>query len=597
MPYVKFICVHTTVEQSLKYIVNPDKTEEMLYSDSLNCFTDPHCAYLNMKTVFEQHSTHKFNEPLPKKGKGTVKAIHIIQSFSPDDDVTPEQVQSIAKEFVLRNFGDKAQAVITTHTDKEHLHAHIVLNTYALDGQKFNSNWTAVQHARDLSDAICIERGIMPIMLKYDFEKGDNCSYAEWDHRRKGTSWKAHICEYIDSLIPHAKDLDELLKIMEGHGFTINRRKFISVKAPEQQRAVRLQNLGNGYSEPELMTRIQDYLDAQPKQRSMHEIFDLVRRDFERETRNICFAAGVKDKTELLGRQISFLMSNHIQCVGQVERYLEKDQAQITRLDTQITDLSAEIQHKKIVAAAAGRYFGKHKFGGYSAKQKKSDSLILTNAGITSLDDVSGYDDDVAADNERLAEMQKELEELRNHEGLLQSIIKTYSDRETYAQKFDRLVRERLSEQEQEKVKRSQSQKITIYKPIPTVAVTRDRANTDDYTFKDELRVYDLKANPDDLKEILTELYHSHSLNDGDVVRIGDDDTIYYFGDKKFWHLPDFSKSRRVVERERQQELLRQQQERIDAERRRKHQEEQERKKAEEKQNQQSAPKKKKKSI
>ena len=93
MPYVKFICVHTTVEQSLKYIVNPDKTEEMLYSDSLNCFTDPHCAYLNMKMVFEQHSTHKFNEPLPKKGKGTVKAIHIIQSFSPDDDVTPEQVQ------------------------------------------------------------------------------------------------------------------------------------------------------------------------------------------------------------------------------------------------------------------------------------------------------------------------------------------------------------------------------------------------------------------------------------------------------------------------------------------------------------------------
>ncbi len=154
-----------------------------------------------------------------------------------------------------------------------------------------------------------------------------------------------------------------------------------------------------------------------------------------------------------------------------------------------------------------------------------------------------------------------------------------------------------LDEQEQEKVKRSQSQKITIYKPIPTVAVTRDRANTDDYTFKDELRVYDLKANPDDLKEVLTELYHSHSLNDGDVVRIGDDETIYYCEGKKFWHLPDFSKSRRVVERERQQELLRQQQERIDAERRRKQQEEQERKKAEEKQNQQSAPKKKKKSI
>ena len=78
MPYIKFVCVHSTVEQSLRYILNPDKMDKLVYSDSLNCFNDAHCAYLNMKAVFEHHSTHKFNEPMPKTGKGTVKAILLL---------------------------------------------------------------------------------------------------------------------------------------------------------------------------------------------------------------------------------------------------------------------------------------------------------------------------------------------------------------------------------------------------------------------------------------------------------------------------------------------------------------------------------------
>ncbi len=591
MPYIKFVCVHTTVEQSLKYILNPDKTEELLYLDSINCFTNERCAYLNMKQVFEHYSGRSFNEPMPKKGKGTVKAIHIIQSFSPDDKVAPEQVQSIAKEFVLRNFGDKAQAVITTHTDKAHLHAHIILNTYDLDGHKFNSNWAAVQKARDMSDDICIERGIMPIMLKFDYEQGNIYSYCEWKHRKQNTSWKARIAEYIDSLIPIAKNFDELLKIMEAHCYKVRRGMYVSVLAPGQKRAVRLHKLGAEYYEGSIENRIQEYLDAQPKQRTLSELYDLVVREFERETRNICFAVGVKSTTELPGKQLALINSEHITGIGQAEGLLEKTQKRITELETTITDLSAEIQHKQIVDAAAERFFGKTK--PYPASQKKSDKLILKNAEVTALADVAGYSETAEADNERLAEMQTELAEMKQREAVLRSIITTYGDRDDYITKLVKRTREKLSEQEQERVKQLQAKKITVYQPKYNREIPRETANIDDYTIKFQRSIYDLNANPDDLRDMLGSLIKSHSVNDGDIAVFEDDNFGYYADITKFWKVSDFMESRSAAERNRQEELARQEQELIAAEERRKQQEEQERRKAEEKQKQQSAPKKK----
>ena len=130
-------------------------------------------------------------------------------------------------ELVRRLYGDKAQAVITTHLDKAHLHNHICVCCYTLDGKKLNNNLSEILRTRKLSDDICIERGIIPIMLKFNYEKGNNYSYGEWKHRKQGTSWKARLAEYIDSLFPLAKDLDELLKIMEAHGYAVRRGMYI----------------------------------------------------------------------------------------------------------------------------------------------------------------------------------------------------------------------------------------------------------------------------------------------------------------------------------------------------------------------------------
>ena len=254
MPYVKSIPIRTTVNKSLAYILNPDKTEDLLYTTSLNCLTNAKDAYLYMKTVFEHFSVEKFNAPLPVEGKGSVKAIHYIQSFDPQDNISPELAHRIAKAFARKTFGDDCQVVIATHTDRQHVHNHLIINTYSLTGQKFNDNWTTRKKIREYSDRVCLAFGIQPIVTKKG--QGRNLAYNEWENKKRGTSWKEKIRLEIDRLIGTVKNLDDLLSELEALGYTIKKGKSISVKAPEQERFVRTKTLGEDYTEESLISRI-----------------------------------------------------------------------------------------------------------------------------------------------------------------------------------------------------------------------------------------------------------------------------------------------------------------------------------------------------
>jgi len=251
--------------------------------------------------------------------------------------------------------------------------------------------------------------------------------------------------------------------------------------------------------------------------------------------------------------------------------------------------LSAEIQHNQIVAVAAERFFGKTK--PYPASQKKSDKLILKNAGVSSLADVSEYSADVESDNARLAEMQSELAELKKREALLHNILTTYNDRDDYITKLVKRTREKLSEQEHTRVAELNAKKYAVYTPVDPKNYNPGRANIDFYQKSFEQSVFDVKANPDDVDDIINEIYMKHDLCAGDVICY--DGAGYYCDYDCFRIYDDFMQSRAEVERRCQEELARQEQERLAAEERRRKQEEQEHKKAEEKQKQPSAPKKK----
>ena len=216
--------------------------------------TDAESAYLQMRLVYDQFAKDHFNSPPPLQGKSSVKAIHYIQSFSPDDDVTPELAHKIAKAFLRKAFGDDVQAVIATHVDKDHLHSHIIINSYSLLGQKYYANRRSLKRIREISDGVCKAFGIdiHPNLAG----KGRSINHKEWEHRKNGTSWKQQIRDEIDKLIPTVNSLDELLQTLEEHGYEVKRGKYISIRAPGQERFVRTKTLGDEYTEDSLNIRI-----------------------------------------------------------------------------------------------------------------------------------------------------------------------------------------------------------------------------------------------------------------------------------------------------------------------------------------------------
>ena len=327
--------VRTTVQKSLAYILNPDKTEQLLYTASLNCMTDAANAYLNMKAVYELYSGRSFDEPLPQTGKGRVKVVHYIQSFSPDENITPEQAHRIAKAFVRKTFGDECQAVIATHTDRHHLHTHIILNTYSITGKRFYDNWHSRNHAREYSDRVCLAFGIQPIEHS---GRSKSTSYAEWYNRGRGTSWKERIRQELDRLVLEVKNLDELLAVMEEHGFTIRRGRYLMLKAPNQKRAIQLDNLGDLYSLDCLDIRILYHtgeLQNCVRLTDLQKAYGLVLGEtvtLKREGRN-------HTDIQRLAAQLAVISCEGIRSIGEVEGKAEAYYAKCRRIAGEIEKL------------------------------------------------------------------------------------------------------------------------------------------------------------------------------------------------------------------------------------------------------------------
>lgn len=365
MPYVKSISVRTTVNRSLAYILDPDKTEDLLYTTSLNCMTNAKEAYLNMKLVYEQFSGKRFDEPIPEKGKGRVKAIHYIQSFSPDENITPETAHRIAKAFVRKTFGEDCQVVIATHCDKSHLHNHIILNTYSITGRKFNDNKTTRNHVREYSDRVCLAFGIQSIQKNQG--TGRSIAYNEWNSKKRGTSWKQKIRLDIDSLIGLVKNIDELLYELELQGYIVKKGKHISVKAEGQQRFVRLKTLGEAYTPESLDIRIH-FQDRAADSSPLRETYQ-----------NAIEQCKMLTDVHRLSAQLAIINRDNIHSIGELEGKLERLKEEYESARQEINRLIVQADRLNSLAKQAESYFALMDKGNLSA----TEQLMLKMHGDT----------------------------------------------------------------------------------------------------------------------------------------------------------------------------------------------------------------------
>ena len=306
-----------------------------------------------MKMVYEQYSGKSFDEPIPKSGKGRVKAIHYIQSFDPKDNISPELAHQIGKAFALKIFGKESQVVIATHVDKKHIHTHFILNTYGVDGHKFNDNKETLQKIRDQSDRVCLAFGIKSIEPKQGVSQ--NINYNEWEHKRSGTSWKEKIRAEIDRLIGYVKNVDELLAELEMLGYTIKRGKYISVKAPEQQRAVRLKTLGEDYTVESLASRIlwRDVGSGISNPCKYSEI-----RDRYNSTINeIGSATSTHPDVFKLSAQLTIINRDNIRSIGELEGKIEQLKIELEKSRQEVNTMETKCNQLRSLAAQAEKYF------------------------------------------------------------------------------------------------------------------------------------------------------------------------------------------------------------------------------------------------
>ncbi len=398
MPYLKSVSIHHSVNRSIAYILNPDKTDDLLYTASLNCVTNAKDTYLNMKMVYEHYSGKKFNEPFPKKGKGHVKAIHYIQSFDPKENITPKLAHRIGKAFARRTFGDDCQIVIATHVDKNHIHNHFILNTYSISGEKFNDNMKTRNKIREYSDRTCLAFGIKSIVPNES--KSKSMAYNEWSHKKKGTSWKQFIRDEIDMLIGSVKNLDELLSELELKGYEVKRGKYISVKADGQQRFVRLKTLGDEYNEDNLAARIEDAITSKPTRdiNELNEIFydriyqvsKLVESNQivpKKYNNDLPYSITNDITVYKMGECLTLINREHISSIGELEGKIESTKLAYENAREELNKLQSHTEKIASVISHCEKYFELKSKAELTPTEKVSFEMYKQTAERVRVDD------------------------------------------------------------------------------------------------------------------------------------------------------------------------------------------------------------------
>ena len=219
MAVTKIHPIKSTLKKALDYIENPDKTEDKMLVSSFGC------SYETADIEFEMLLAQAIQ-------KGNNLAHHLIQSFAPGE-ATPVQAHEIGKQLADEVLQGKYSYVLTTHIDKGHVHNHLIFCAVDMvNHRKYNSNRQSYAYIRRTSDRLCREHGLSVVQPSRDKGK----SYAEWDAGRKGKSWKAKLKAAIDAVIPQAKNFDDFLRLMAAQGYEIKQGKFISFRAPGQER-------------------------------------------------------------------------------------------------------------------------------------------------------------------------------------------------------------------------------------------------------------------------------------------------------------------------------------------------------------------------
>ena len=318
-----------TIAQCMKaridYVKNPDKTEEGEFISSYACA--PESA--------DQEFVLARNQYLMNVGSGKkneVIAYQLRQSFKPGE-VSAEEANQIGYELAERLLHGEHAFIVATHTDRKHIHNHIVFCATTLDcSHKFRNVWNSNRLVAEISDELCREHHLSVVQNP----QNKTVSYEKWEGDKSKLTSRDSLRITIDAALRLQPDgFDALMQLMEEAGCWIKRGAHVSIKPPGGERYIRLDSLGAEYSEAALRKTLNGQHVHIPKIPRSEYTYNQVKRLIDIE-------AKLRDGKKGRG-YIVWVERNNIDAKAQSIIFLkEHNIGSIEELDDQISALRSE---------------------------------------------------------------------------------------------------------------------------------------------------------------------------------------------------------------------------------------------------------------
>ena len=301
------------LEDRIGYSMNIEKTDKGRLVSSYACDPRTCCEEFMLSKRQYYHSTGRMY-------KNEVIAYQIRQSFKPGE-ISPEDANRVGHELAMRFTKGKYAFIVATHTDRAHIHNHIIFNSTSIDGtQKFRDFKRSGLALQKVSDMVCLENGLSVIEPRPKSEREKRTDYP------KRNSFRNVIREDIRRCIRRKpKDFEEFLRFMAELGYEVKQGKNISFKGKGQERFLRMRSLGENYTEEAVSEIIAGRrnlgteLGQMPKAQTFNLLIDIQARMVDKRSPAYRRWATVYNLKQM-SSTFMFLRENHIESFEDLDK-------------------------------------------------------------------------------------------------------------------------------------------------------------------------------------------------------------------------------------------------------------------------------------
>ena len=336
-----------------------------------------------------------YEQATGRSQKSNVIAYQIRQSFRPGE-ITAAEANQVGYELASRFLKGKHAFIVATHTDREHIHNHIIYNSTTLDGtRKFRDFFFSGLAVQRLSDLICLEHQLSVIEKKPYRERQKRITYPPKESNRD------RLCSVIDEILQQKPtDYEDFLQKLEQQGYEIKRGKYTSVKGARQKRFIRFRTLGAGYSEDEIKAVIageaehRPHQKQPPKEQSFHLLVDIQAKLSEGKSEGYARWAKRYNLKEM-SKTLIFLQENKIGSIEEMQEHVDAATARYHELGDSIKTSEKRLAEITVLKAHIINYaktrpvYDAYRNSGYSKKflEAHREQITLHKAAKAAFDE------------------------------------------------------------------------------------------------------------------------------------------------------------------------------------------------------------------